>query len=212
MDYVTTLHGSCPSDNYDAFTTPAKNGEIVSAIPGVANVPLLKYRASITLYGVLQKVYREQRLQDKWTVQQHPNQEAVFTAVPNPPYTNFARIRFMSKQPYTPELLLKVLENHTSIPNDTLVAGDKIGNILSFAVSHECTNFNEVKIPIPDKFVDDPAVHGDFMENLRPFGIASLDLGDQSSDLPLIAPDSSGLYLDLSAHLGIGYLGDAASH
>ncbi len=178
----------------------------------MANVPLLKYRASITLYGVLQKVYREQRLQDKWTVQQRPNQEAVFTAVPNPPYTNFARIRFMAKLPYTSKFLLKVLENHTSIPNDTLVDGEKIGNILSFAVSHECGFFNEVRIPIPDKFVDDPAVQGDFMENLRPFGIASLDLGDQSSDLPLFSTDSSGLYLDLTAHLGVGYLGDTAQH
>ncbi len=205
VDYVTTLNARCPSDNYESFTTPSKNGAIISAIPGMPNVPLLKYQASITLYGVLQGVFREQRLQDKWTIQQRPNQEAAFTAVANPPYTNFARIRFLSTQPYTPEFLLKVLENHTPIPNETLVLGEKIGNILSFAVSHECDLFNEVRIPLPDKFVDDPAVQGDFMESLKPFGIASFDLGDQSSEFPVISPDASGLYLDLSAHLGVGY-------
>ena len=43
------------------------------------------------------------------------------------------------------------------------------------------------------------------MESLKPFGIASFNLGEQSSELPVIAPDASSLYLDLTAHLGVGY-------
>lgn len=203
VDYSTDLNGACGSD-YDAFTTPARNGPIVSAVPGVADIPLIKYRASITLYGALQGVNREQRLQDKWTVQERPGQPAVLTAVANPPFTNVLRMRFLTKDPYTPQLLIKVLENRTSLTNEDLASGNKIGNILTEALAHDCELFNEVKIPLPSRFVDDPAVQGDFMENLGSLGITSLDLGTQQDQLPLIAPDAAGLYLDLTAHLGIG--------
>ncbi len=203
VDYAP--NGAC-AGGYTAFSTPVRNGDAISAVPGVENVPLVKYKATLSFYGVLQGVYREAVIGDKVTVALQPNAPATFTDVPTAPLSNFIRMRVLTKGATAPKFDMKVVENHLPVSGEDLVVSNKFNQVVAVALGTDCQQFNEITVPLPDRFVDDPAVEGDFMEKMAQFGIASIDLGDEPMQLPNVATDSSGLYLDLTAHLGIGHL------
>lgn len=202
-DYAPSGGGLCAED-FDPFTTPIRNGSVVSAVPGVENVPVVKYKATLSFYGVLQGVYREPLIGDMYRVTPQPNAPALFEAIPNPPASNFVRMRVLTKGSTAPKFDMKVIENRLPIAGEDLVASNNFNQVVAVALGRDCQFFNEITIPLPDRFVDDPAVEGDFMEKMAQFGISSIDLGDEESELPTVSTDSSGLYLDLTAHLGLG--------
>lgn len=219
VDYATTLHGSC-APNYEPFTTPIKNGAIISAVPGQAEVPLIRYRSTITLYGAILGGFRETRLQDKFTVTVNEGAEATITPVPNPPLTNFLRIKFLGENPFKPAIDTQVLENHTTLSNSELMGANKIGTILSEAAGTNCEKFNEVRIPVPSQLstmleesdeqraerirLEGPDSQST-MELLNGFGILDANFGVAAGDLPSVQPSDNRLYLDILAHLGITY-------
>jgi len=203
-DYEITSDGSC-APGFKAFTSPVRNGQIISSGVG-AEVPLLRYKLSLTLYGAFEKTYREILLKDKYRINTALNSPPTFTEVENPKSTNFLRIKIVAVDPLKPQVDLKVVENHSALSNADLEGSPKFSPIVNVAIGTNCDKFNEIRIPIPDKFVDDPAVEGDFMEKFKEFGIQSLDFGDEVAELPTLERDSSALYLDLTAHLGVGYL------
>lgn len=214
--------GSCPA-GYTRVFIPTRNGEIVSAIATKPEVPVVKFKTSITFYGVVQGVFREVLNSDKYEVDLNSNTNKNLKIKEGFKPTNFIRIKILERGLHSlgPQAQFYAVENHTPFSSDIL--SEKLGKVLiASALGDECENLNEIRIPIPERIpsIDANASSG-LVKALKDFGLDYLDLGSTESNHPLLgmaadaypaqsseAIQSDSLYIDLLAHLGVCFTGE----
>ncbi len=217
--------GTCATHYDTPFTTPVKNGAIISAVPGQADAPVVRMKVNLVVYGALQGVYREVLAADKYDLS--PTDGAVGVKKDSYSATTFARIKILNYQsadkgegPGNLSTSVTIVENHTSGSSKDLTE-HLIGTILNSALNTDCQYFNEIRIPIPDSFLKDKSTLSDSLkQTLQDFGLDYINLGlgnDQVPEIPYndgvdaSSPVSNPLYLDLKAHLGLCMLGDTCN-
>lgn len=217
LTYENT-QGTC-GKGYQPFTAPVKNGPIVSAVPGSEEVPVVRMKANLVLYGVVQGVYREVMSADKWELD--PADSANAVAKPDPKPSTFARLKLLTYAPADPLIQIRVTENYSSFSEKQLTSY-LVDTILKSALGKECEFFNEIRIPIPDSLLKDKSsMSQGFKDLLDNLGLDSISLGTLEGLIPELpyhrnAPAgedgaSNPLYLDLKAHLGLCYKGEACN-
>lgn len=216
---IEKMTATCPT-GYEAVEIPVRNGPVLSAVEGSSTpLPVVRMKVDLVLYGVFQGIYREVLAADQYHVD--PNapegQKLVRNETPATP-TNFLRMRIVTGvSPADVFSSFRVIENRTAFSGEEL-SNQLGGVILPFALTNPCENFNEIRIPIPDRI---PSVGDDVSESmsklLNDFGIHHFNLGEDEASLPalpfMVQTDPNGsasnpLYLDMQAHLSICYLNE----
>jgi len=203
----------CPRDPahpetalYNEFMVPTQNGPVISAVPG-ANPPrpVVAMQGDLTVYGVIQGVFRETLMADKYEIQVDEQGVPHQREKPEAKASNFVRIKLLAIPNFKP-MALRVVENHTSLSEDSLV--QTLQNVLvNAALNTDCDLFNEIQIPIPDRYpsletqadcatleagqtpegmteADLESLRStcDTVKQLQDFGIHHLDLGDDLNE------------------------------
>lgn len=208
---------ACPS-GYEPVEIPVRNGPVISSVEGSAEaLPMVRMKVDLAFYGVFQGIYREVLAADQYRVD--PNgaegQKLVKNETPASP-KNFLRMRIVTGvAPADVVSVFKVVENRSSFSSEEL-SNQLGGVVLPFALTNPCENFNEIRIPIPDRIPGKgEALAEGLAQTLKDFGVDYLDLGESDSTLPLLpfaaqATETSGasnpLFLDLQAHLKLCFL------
>ncbi len=192
---------------YTEFIAPTQNGPVISAVPG-ANPPkpVVAMQLNLTLYGVIQGTFRETLMADKYAVRLDrngmpvldSNGEIIREEKPDAKPSNFVRIKLV---PGLASVDPVVVENHTSLKEEDLV--NRINFLVPVALAGDCERFNEILIPIPDRYpsletqancatleagqvpegmseADVASLRStcDTVKKLQDFGLHHLDLGD----------------------------------
>jgi hypothetical protein len=212
--FVEKTASGCPNANdYKEVVIPVKNGPIISAdLSSSTDLPVVRFKGNIVLMGVIEGIYRETLFADKYSLDLTQSPPAL-VEIPGAKPTNFIRIKFFPND-LGPEAMLaklKVVENHTSFTEAQLA--DRIANtVIPAALGGNCQRLNEIRIPIPDRFPNDTAQSsGGLIETLHEFGVDHLSLGETMTDVPQAFIDDNRMYVDVLAHVGICYQGDACA-
>ncbi|HEX5034482.1 MAG TPA: hypothetical protein VFW62_08390, partial [bacterium] len=193
---------TCPEANI--VKIPAKNG-IIMSYEGASSdnsenpKPLYRIKANVMIHGEIKGIVRTAAGAD-------------FLTNPNPPEKTKLQIRVVPNvgagdNPYF-ITAMQVLENNTN-KSDTQIQDDW-KTTLTGALGDPCKFFNELVVPIPERFPGIPTDGTEPKDLLPDFGIAALDIGivdpaDPASlgNIPAAFIDDSRLYLDILAHLGL---------
>ncbi|MBL7686373.1 MAG: hypothetical protein JNK65_10130, partial [Deltaproteobacteria bacterium] len=215
--FIEKPAGGCPKApegmSFKESLLPVKNGPVISADPQQGEVPLIRFKLNVILYGVMQGVAREVAASDKYEVDLTSSPIKLKTKAGTPSPINFLRVKFLTGSAGVTGLTakLKVVENRTAFSNMPSDPSAELGNriervILNGALGESCSGLNEIRVPLPDRFPNTTAQsEGGLVENLKSFGVKYLDLGDTPAEMPQVAFDDQGLYVDLLAHLGVCY-------
>lgn len=193
---------TCPEANI--VKIPAKNGMIMSYEgPSAENSenpkPLYRIKANVMIHGEIKGIVRAAAGAD-------------FQTNPNPPEKTKIQLRVLPNvgsgdNPYF-ITSMQVLENNTN-KSDTQIQDDW-KTTLTGALGDPCKFFNELVVPIPERFPGIPADGSEPKDLLPDFGIAALDIGivdpadpETKDHVPAAFIDDSRLYLDLLVHLGL---------
>jgi len=189
----------CPEE--DLFSIPQKSGPIVSrpTLGGSEDggpVPIYRVRGNLILHGEFKPISRETLSTDR-------------LKSANPLEKNIFRIKLIPNSTGVSQAFLsdiEVVENHTGKPNASV--SKLFIDFLNAAVGDDCSNFNEIKIPIPEKFPGDPAA-GETAEPLFPdFDLEKIDLGMDPDNYPEAFIDDNRLYLDLLLFADLVFTGE----
>jgi hypothetical protein len=196
----TEKTGATCGDAYEEKVVPVKNGPVISAVPEVSGedpAPLVRFKVNLVLHGVIEGVYREVLFADK-------NKD------PHAKPKNFVRIKLLPVDFGSSAFLadLHVVENHTSFTEEQL--GNRLKNgVLPVALSNDCAGFNEIRIPVPDRFPSATTTSSSgLVDTLKKLGVDYLEFGNDDSNLPQAFVDDNRLYVDVLAHLGVCFEGE----
>ncbi len=161
-----SAQGFCPRDPanpgaaiYDEFVVPTQNGPVISAVPGATPPkPMVTLQANLTVYGVVQGVFRETLMADRYEIQTDSHGVPVIgrNGAPQlqekPGYkpSNFVRIKILDISNFNP-LTARVTENYTSVKEEDLIKNLQ-EVVVKAALNVDCERFNEIQIPIPDRY------------------------------------------------------------
>ncbi|MBI2336906.1 MAG: hypothetical protein HYU97_09135 [Deltaproteobacteria bacterium] len=185
-----------PGETCKDLTFPTKNGGIISADPNLIDAPLAKFRGSLRLYGWIAGINRQASAKD---VVLNPDKN------PEELIKTFLRIRLIPAANESSDLFSKL--NLVPIygapgfnPQEVI---NSLDNLLTTAITTPCQFFNEIRIPIPDRFpgvpTTNPATYapGSLGDTLCSLGIDHLNLGVTEATLPSVDIDQNGLFMDL---------------
>ncbi|MFO1464757.1 MAG: hypothetical protein U1F66_13400 [bacterium] len=195
---------TCPEANL--VKIPARNGNIVSYEDASSGhfdnpKPLYRIKANLIVHGEIKGVKRVAAAAD-------------FLTNPNPPEKTKVQLRIVPNtlSDANPIFVtsIQVLENNTG-KSDAALAGDWV-TTLTGALGSPCERFNEIMIPIPEKFAGKADADGNPTPLLPDFGVDSLDIGvvdpndpETLARIPVAYIDDSRLYLDILAYAGLNF-------
>lgn len=210
---------ACPS-GYEPVEIPVRNGPLLSAVEGSSTpLPVVRMKVDLVFYGVFQGIYREVLAADQYHVDPSaPEGQKLVRNSEAAQATNFIRMRIVTGvSPVDAFSSFRVIENRSAFSSEEL-SNQLGGVVLPFALTNPCENFNEIRIPIPDRI---PSVGENVSESmsklLKDFGIDHFNFGESEESLPTLpfriqtepnGSSSNPLYLDMQAHLSICYLGE----
>lgn len=201
------IDGQCPEGSTGLEKFPVKNGPVIGGDPDVEGHPVLTLKGTLQVYGVFSGMNRQVPLADYLK-----NPEGDLEAMKK----NLLRIRLIAG---ANQLTAEPIQVASGI--NPKGAMESLSDLLGVALNSDCNFFNEIRLPIPDRFPGLPENGGTYEEGslgdtLCGFGIDHLSLGsldpfneqgqvneagENEAYMPDLFIDENGLYLDLVAGL-----------